>query len=62
MPSLNVARRRCPPRYFNFTTLIIVETRNSDERHTGARPPPIILQFGRMRQSPLFHDTRGVGG
>ena len=62
MPSLNVARRRCSPRHFIFATLIIIEARNFDERRTGTRPPPIILQFAAMRQCPLLHKPCGVGG
>jgi hypothetical protein len=44
-----------------FATLIIVETRNSDERRTGARPAPIILQFGAMRQRPYSGDSSTNG-
>src|SRR5438270_12400854 len=60
MPSLNVARRRYPSRHLIFVTLIIVETRNLDERRAGPRPPPIILQFAAMRQCPLLHEASGI--
>src|SRR6266478_7145363 len=60
MPSLNVARRRCPPRHLIFATLIIIEACDLAERRTCARPPPIILQFSAVRQCPLLHKARGV--
>src|SRR5437764_7633813 len=62
MPSLKVARSRCPPRCLIFATLIIVETHDLGERHTGPCPPPIILQFAAVRQCPLLHKVRGRGG
>ena len=58
MPSLNVARRRCPPRHLIFAILIIVEACDFDKRRTSARPPPIILQFAAMRHGvvpPTLH-------
>jgi hypothetical protein len=50
MPSLKLARSRCPPSHFIFATLIIVEAWDLDERRAGPRPAPIILQFAAMRQ------------
>jgi hypothetical protein len=43
-----------------FATLIIVEACDLDERLTGARPSPIILQFISRRQCPLPDKVRGV--
>src|SRR3954465_6693748 len=62
MPSLKTARSRYSPRTLSFATLIIVESRDPGERHPGARPAPIILQFAPMRQCPSFHKTRGIRG
>jgi len=45
-----------------IATLIIVETRDFDERRAATRPPPIIIQFGAMRQCPLLHEARRVRG
>src|SRR4051794_26643134 len=45
MPSLKVARSRCPPRCLIFATLIIVETYDLGERHNQPVPaanyPPV---------------------
>src|SRR5258708_5400586 len=62
IPSLNVARRRYPPRGLILATLIIVETCNLAQRLAGAGSAPIILQFVPMRQCPLPDQMHGVGG
>src|SRR3954470_1451828 len=60
MPSLKVARSRCPPRCLTFATLIIVQTCDLGQRHAGPCPPPIIFQFAAVRQCPLLHEVRGI--